>query len=149
MTWSFGRPTHGDPFWRASCNRFLQTTTCVEPYLRVVGSTTNSFGIKEDIAPIRMTEHHLLECMANPGPKPKVSDDALLLELMICDDNSVFASEIEPDVDLGLQQLRDRLNQLVENTQYVEKKEASGRNLYSLTDAGHSHLLKQMRNHFD
>jgi predicted transcriptional regulator len=87
--------------------------------------------------------------MARPGPKRQVSNERLLLELLVSGENSVFASEIEPQVNIELQQVRDRLNELVDETPYVSRKKASGRNLYSLTDEGREHILTELRKYVD
>lgn len=81
------------------------------------------------------------------GRKRKVSDDRLLLELLLHDDPA-FASDIEPAVDLGQQQARDRLNKLADG-EYVTKREASGRNLYQLTRAGTGYIASTLRDLVD
>lgn len=87
--------------------------------------------------------------MPRPGPKRKVSDARLLLELYIAGEYT-FASEIEEDVDLDtVQGVRDRLNKLVEETDHVEVKKVSGRNLYRLTDAGEEYVVEELRQQLD
>jgi predicted transcriptional regulator len=88
--------------------------------------------------------------MAKPGPKPKVSDDRLLLELLVSENRAVFAGQVQENVNLDtIQGVRDRLNDLCNDTPYVVKKEVSGRNLYSLTDEGRDHIVKQLRSLVD
>lgn len=83
--------------------------------------------------------------MTRPGPKRTVSDSRLLFEIFVADGGSVFASEIEPEVALSTTQgVRDRLNELLD-TQYLEVRKVSGRNLYSLTDAGQARVLADVR----
>lgn len=87
--------------------------------------------------------------MPKPGPKRTVSDDRLILELYIAGE-SVFATEIEDHVDLKtVQSVRDRLNQLEQNTEYVKMKKVSNRNLYSLTPSGEEYLLELLRETVD
>jgi len=83
--------------------------------------------------------------MAKRGPKPKVSDERLLLELLARDSDATLAREIEPAIDLGLQQTRDRLNDLASETEYVSFRKVSNRNLYRLTEPGRDHLIDIMR----
>lgn len=87
--------------------------------------------------------------MGKPGPKPKVSDLRLLLELLAQNSDAILAREIEPFVDVGLQQTRDRLNDLVESTDYVEVREVSNRNLYKLTETGRDYLIGELRGDLD
>lgn len=77
------------------------------------------------------------------GRKRKVSDDRLLLELLL-HDGPAFASDIEPHVDLGQQQIRDRLNELADG-ELIGKREAAGRNLYELTVAGWDEISSRLR----
>jgi len=84
--------------------------------------------------------------MAKPGPKPTVSDERLLLELYVGRNGGKFASQITENVEMEtVQGVRDRLNDLVEATDYVEVNTVSGRNLYRLTDAGEAHLTAELR----
>lgn len=88
--------------------------------------------------------------MPKPGPKPKVSDDRLLLELLVSENRAVFAGQVQEHVDMDtIQGVRDRLNELCEETPYVVKKEVSGRNLYSLTEEGRDHITTQLRSLVD
>lgn len=83
--------------------------------------------------------------MAKRGPKRKVSDLRLLMEIYVARE-AAFASEIEPNVQLKTTQgVRDRLNELADETEYVEKKVVGKQNLYRLTKAGETHLLAELR----
>jgi len=55
-----------------------------------------------------------------------------------------FASDVADNVDLGTQQVRDRLNDLASGPN-VAKRESSGRNLYDITDDGEAYLAKRLR----
>lgn len=84
------------------------------------------------------------------GPKEQVSDNRLLLEILLSDENSVFASEVQENVSLEtVQGVRDRLNSLCEETEWIEVRKVSGRNLYSLTDNGNAKILQEVRSRFD
>lgn len=84
--------------------------------------------------------------MPRPGPKRKVSDLRLMLELFIQGDGARFAAQIHEQVPLETTQgVRDRLNELVDTTEYVEKNTVSGRNLYRLTDTGEDFLVDELR----
>lgn len=84
--------------------------------------------------------------MARPGPSKKVSDDRLLMEVFVSDQDVVFADQIKDEVDMETTQgVRDRLNTLCEDTEYLTKETVSGRNLYSLTDEGREHMKEQIR----
>lgn len=88
--------------------------------------------------------------MARPGPERKVSDDRLLLELFLADSDSVFAKEIQDNVPLEtIQGVRDRLNMLVDESEYVTVRKVSGRNLYTLTDEGREYVLSEVRGSVD
>lgn len=87
--------------------------------------------------------------MTRRGPKKQVSDLRLLFELHVAGEYT-FASEIQERVALdAVQSVRDRLNTLVDETDFVERKKVSGRNLYRLTDDGESHLLAQLRSRIE
>jgi predicted transcriptional regulator len=87
--------------------------------------------------------------MARPGPEKRVSDLRLLLELGVKDE-FVFAKEIMDEVSLeAVQTVRDRLNELVAQTEYVELKKVSNRNLYRLTESGRQRLLEELRTRLD
>ena len=88
--------------------------------------------------------------MTRPGPKRKVSDSRLLFEILVSGEGSVFASEIEPNVSLKTTQgVRDRLNNIVDDTEYLSMRKVSGRNLYSLTDEGREMVLEKVRSQID
>lgn len=87
--------------------------------------------------------------MPKPGPKPKVSDDRLLLELLLINEPKIMAGQVEPRIDLDIQQTRDRLNKLSDETEYVEKRRMSGRNMYDLTDAGRLKMMEILRDCVD
>jgi predicted transcriptional regulator len=87
--------------------------------------------------------------MPTPGPDREVSDLRLLLELG-AKNELVFAKEIMDMVPLeAVQTVRDRLNELVAQTEYVELKKVSNRNLYRLTESGRQRLLDELRERID
>lgn len=77
------------------------------------------------------------------GRPSKVSEDRLLVELHLVT-TPAFASDVAENIQIGTQQTRDKLNKMSE-ADYVSKREASGRNLYDLTDAGENHVAKLIR----
>lgn len=88
----------------------------------------------------------MLTIMGKPGPDRDPSNDRLLLELLGIEQQAAFAGQINERVNhKATQSTRDRLNNLVENTEYVTMKKVSGRNLYSLTDEGREHIMNTAR----
>jgi predicted transcriptional regulator len=88
--------------------------------------------------------------MGSPGPKRQVSDTRLLFEILISEDRSVLAAEIQSNVSLGtVQAVRDRLNKLATDTDYVEIKTVSSRNMYRLTGAGRQKVAEAVRDSLD
>lgn len=84
--------------------------------------------------------------MVRPGPKREVSDLRLMLEIYVADDGAQFATQVQENVPLStVQGVRDRLNEIVEATEYVEMNKISGRNLYRLTDEGKDYVLSELR----
>lgn len=83
-----------------------------------------------------------------PGVDKQVSDARLLVELHLCGDNAVFASEIAESLEITTQRTRDRLNELADGP-HVNLRKASGRNLYSLTEAGVDKVADVMRSGVD
>ena len=69
------------------------------------------------------------------GDSKKVSDDRILLEMLINPDPGVYASEIAEQVDLTRPGVDGRLKDL-EDEGLVHRKEASNRNLWWLTPKG-------------
>jgi predicted transcriptional regulator len=88
--------------------------------------------------------------MGSPGPKRQVSDTRLLFEILISEDRSVLAAEIQSNVSLGtVQAVRDRLNKLATDTDCVEIKTVSSRNMYRLTRAGRKKVAEAVRDSLD
>lgn len=88
--------------------------------------------------------------MGGRGRKRKVSDERLLFEVLVADGDAVFASEVQEHVDLeSVQGVRDRLNELVTDSEHLSRRKVSGRNLYSLPDAGRDHVLGVIRGNLD
>jgi len=88
--------------------------------------------------------------MGSPGPKRQVSDTRLLFEILISEDRSVLAAEIQSNVALGtVQAVRDRLNTLASDTEYIKIKTVSNRNMYRLTAAGRQHVAAAVRADID
>lgn len=88
--------------------------------------------------------------MGSPGPKRQVSDTRLLFEILISEDRSVLAAEIQSNVALGtVQAVRDRLNTLASETEFVELKTVSSRNMYRLTAAGRQQVAAAVRENLE
>ena len=88
--------------------------------------------------------------MSSPGPKKQVSDIRLLFEIMASEERSVLAAEIQSNVPLGtVQAVRDRLNELAEESGYLTIKSVSNRNLYRLSDAGKEKVTAEVRKKLD
>jgi len=69
------------------------------------------------------------------GDSKKVSDDRILLEMLINPDPGVYASEIAEQIELTRVGVDTRLKEL-EDENFVHRKEASNRNLWWLTPEG-------------
>lgn len=88
--------------------------------------------------------------MGSPGPKRQVSDTRLLFEILISEDRSVLAAEIQSNVALGtVQAVRDRLNTLASETEFVELKTVSSRNMYRLTATGRQQVAAAVRENLE
>lgn len=86
--------------------------------------------------------------MGKTGPDRKVTDERLLLEILINPDPAVFASEIVPHVPYTRQQVSNRLSEL-EDVDLVYSKRASGRRLWWLTRDGRQGIEKAARRAVD
>lgn len=73
--------------------------------------------------------------MNKRGPERTVSDDRILLEILLARGPAAFSSEITDEVPLTRQQVSTRLENLEEEG-FVASKLASGRRLWWLTDKG-------------
>lgn len=73
--------------------------------------------------------------MVKRGPDKTVSDERILIEMLVAEGPAVFTSEIENEVSITRQRLNDRLSEL-EESGYVTSKHASGRRLWWLTSEG-------------
>lgn len=82
------------------------------------------------------------------GRKASVSNERLLLEILLNRDRAVFAVEIASNVPVSKERVRQMLAELEEGG-YVEKNKISGRNLYRLTDAGFRFLSTELREQID
>ena len=81
------------------------------------------------------------------GRTPSVSDERLLIEILIHQDRMVMAGEIADQVDVTNQTIRDRMVEL-EDQGRVEHERVSNRYLYRLTDDGLSSLRTSLRDHY-
>lgn len=82
--------------------------------------------------------------MAKRGPERVVSDDRILLEILLASGPAVFASELEAELPLSRQQITNRLSGL-EDGGFVMSKLASGRRVFWLTDEGHERVIRAAR----
>ena len=82
--------------------------------------------------------------MSKRGPEPDISDERLLLEMMLARGPAVFASEIEEEIPLSRQRISNRLGNLEEVGLVVSKK-AAGRRLWWVTDSGKQKASTYMR----
>lgn len=82
--------------------------------------------------------------MAKTGPERQVTDERLMLEIVINPDPAVFASEIEENVPISRQRVTGRLDDL-EEKQFVYSKRASGRRLWWLTQKGRERVEERAR----
>jgi Mn-dependent DtxR family transcriptional regulator len=84
--------------------------------------------------------------MARGRPK-SVSDDRLLVELLLHPDRAVFTSEIADAVEVSNQTVRERMNSLADDG-YVEISDVSGGKLYRLSETGMTYLRELLRSQF-
>jgi predicted ArsR family transcriptional regulator len=82
--------------------------------------------------------------MKNRGPERTVSDERILLEILLARGPAVFSSEVAESVPLSRQQIRSRLANLEEEG-FVASKSASGRRLWWLTDRGEKRVQDTAR----
>jgi len=82
------------------------------------------------------------------GRKSTVSEDRVLLEILLNRDRAVFASEIADNLPVGKERVRQILSTAVTENR-VQKESVSGRNLYRLTDEGFTRLAATLRSEFD
>jgi len=82
------------------------------------------------------------------GRTPAVSDERLLIEILLHQDRMVIAGEIADQVDVTNQTIRDRMTEL-ENQGRVEHERVSNRYLYGLTDDGLSSLKTLLWDHYE
>jgi predicted ArsR family transcriptional regulator len=82
------------------------------------------------------------------GRKSSVSENRVLLEILLNRDRAVFASEIAEEVPVGKERVRQILKTAVAEDR-VEKESVSGRNLYRLSDDGFETLATALRSQFD
>lgn len=82
------------------------------------------------------------------GRKSSVSENRVLLEILLNRDRAVFASEIAEELPVGKERVRQILKTAVAEDR-VQKESVSGRNLYRLSDNGFDHLAAALRLKFD
>jgi len=81
------------------------------------------------------------------GRPSKVSDERLLIELLLHPDRAVFTSQISDKLPVSSQTVRDRMDTLAEQS-WVEIEELDGGNLYRLTDDGLCHVATLLRDQY-
>lgn len=82
------------------------------------------------------------------GRTPSVSDERLLIEILIHQDRMVMAGEIAEAVDVTNQTIRERMVDL-EDQDRVEREQVSNRNLYRLTEDGQDYLTSILRKRYE
>ena len=82
------------------------------------------------------------------GRKSSVSENRVLLEILLNRDRAVFASEIAEELPVGKERVRQILKTAVAEDR-VQKESVSGRNLYRLSDNGFDDLAAALRSQFD
>jgi predicted ArsR family transcriptional regulator len=82
------------------------------------------------------------------GRKSSVSENRVLLEILLNRDRAVFASEIAEELPVGKERVRQILKTAAAEDR-VQKESVSGRNLYRLSDDGFDHLAAALRAQFD
>jgi predicted ArsR family transcriptional regulator len=82
------------------------------------------------------------------GRPQAVSDERLLLEILLIPDRGTFASELANEMPVGKQTVRDRMRELEEEGA-VEIKALDGGNLYRLSDDGLDRMAAELRQHVD
>jgi len=76
-----------------------------------------------------------------------VSDERLLIELLIYPDRGVFTSELADQLNVSNQTIRDRMRDLKDQG-YVEISELDAGNLYRLNADGMAYVRKLLRDQF-
>lgn len=79
-----------------------------------------------------------------PGPEPSDSDEKLLRLVNSEEGSFATAPEIEPFVDVGPKQTRNRLDSLCEDG-YLNQRKVGKTNVYWLSDAGEKKLATAER----
>jgi predicted ArsR family transcriptional regulator len=82
--------------------------------------------------------------MMGRGRKPTVSDDRLLLEILLQPDRAVYSGEVADNVDIGQEAVRKRFRSLEEDG-LVEVTELESHNIYRITEDGYEQLAKSLR----
>ncbi len=82
--------------------------------------------------------------MPSRGPEPNISDERLLIEVLLTPGPAAFASEIEEQVPLSRQRISKRLGDL-EDGGFLVSKKASGRRLWWVTESGKSEATGKIR----
>ena len=82
------------------------------------------------------------------GRNAAVSDTRVLLEILLERDRAVFGAEIAENLPISKERVRQILANL-EEEEFVEIEQISGRNIYRLTDEGFEHLAEELREQID
>jgi len=85
-------------------------------------------------------------CMGRGRPQ-SVSDDRLLIELLIHPDRGVFTSELADELGVVNQTIRDRMKDL-QNDGLICTTELKGGNLYRLSEDGNDYLKDLLRSDY-
>lgn len=95
-----------------------------------------------------MAIRRLIHRVTRPGRKEKVSDERILLEILINPDPGVYASELAETTGVTDTTISERLKDL-EDEGLVYRKEASNRNLWWLTPRGGDRVRDTAREAID
>jgi len=78
------------------------------------------------------------------GRPTKASDNRLLLELLLHEDDIVTTKDIQQHIDLTPQQIRNRMKEL-DAAGLITLKSGGSQNFYLLTEFGKSELAEELR----
>jgi predicted transcriptional regulator len=82
------------------------------------------------------------------GRPRAVSDDRVLIELLLYHDRAVFTSEVADVCNVTPQTIRERMSDLADDG-YVDITELDSGNLYRLTENGYDYLRELLREDYD
>lgn len=81
------------------------------------------------------------------GRPSEVSDERLLIELLLYPDRAILTSQLKENLPVTAQTVRQRMREL-ERSGYVEIEEMDGGNLYRITMEGLVYISKRLRSDY-